>query len=326
MRAVVVSELGAPEVLRLLDIPEPLPEAGEVTIDVAYAGVNFAEVKARSVGYRVTGLPFVPGVEVSGRIRAVGAGVTGFQVGRRVAAFLDRGGYAEVVRVSADRAFALPDELELRAAATLTAVLPTAYALIHPVGRLLPQESVLVQGAAGGVGTVLGQVARLAGAAKVYGVVSHPDKAAYAKEFGYDEVFVGDGWDQRLAAATGGRGVDLALDSVGGDTWQRSLDSLARYGRLVSFGNAGGAPAWGAGVAELQERALSVASFSILSTAALAPDRLRELTAAAFELAATWDIQLPVTAEFPLERAADAHRLIESRSSTGKLLLRVSGD
>ncbi len=325
MRAVVVSELGAPEVLRLLDVPEPQPGAGEVTIDVAFAGVNFAEVKARSVGYRVTELPFVPGVEVSGRIRAVGAGVTGLRVGQRVAAFLDGGGYAEVVRALATRTFALPDELELRAAASLTAVLPTAYALIHQVGRLRPQESVLVQGAAGGVGTVLGQIARLAGAAKVYGVVSHPDKAAYAKEFGYDEVFVGDDWDQQLDAATGGQGVDLALDSVGGDTWRRSLDALARYGRLVSFGNAGGGAPWGAGLPELQDRALSVSAFSILTTAAQAPDRLRELTAAAFDLAASWDIQLPVTAEFPLERAAEAHRLIESRTSTGKLLLNVSG-
>lgn len=326
MRAVVVSELGAPEVLRLQDVPEPRPEAGEVTIDVAYAGVNFAEVKARSTGYRVTELPFVPGIEVSGRIRAVGAGVTDFQVGQRVAAILTGGGYAEAVRAPAARTFVLPDELELRAAATLPTVLPTAYALIHQVGRLQPQESVLVQGAAGGVGTVLGQIARLAGAAKVYGVVSHPDKAAYAKEFGYDEVFVGDDWDQQLDAATGGQGVDLALDSVGGDTWRRSLAALARYGRLISFGNAGGAPAWGAGVAELQDRALSVASFSILTTAALAPDRLRELTLAAYDLAASWDIQLPVTAEFPLERAAEAHRLIESRGSTGKLLLTVSGD
>jgi NADPH:quinone reductase len=324
MRAVIVEEFGGPEVLHLVDVPEPQPTPGEVTIDVAYAGVNFAEIQARKVGYRVDGLPFVPGLEVSGRVRAVGEGVTGLRVGQPVAAILDGGGYADVVRASADRTFALPERLDPRTAATLPAALPTAYALVHHVGRLQPQESVLVQGAAGGVGTALGQVARLAGAARVYGVVSHPDKAAYALEFGYDEVFVGDDFEHKLSAATGGRGVDLALDPVGGETWRRSLGSLARYGRLVSFGNAGSAAPWGAGFAELAAKALSVSAFSILGLAAQEPQRLRELTAEAFELAATGGIRLPVTAEFPLERAADAHRLIESRASTGKLLLRLT--
>jgi len=325
MRAVVVSEFGAPEVMRVQELPEPQPGPGEVTIDVAYAGVNFAEAKARSVGYRVAALPFVPGLEVSGLVRAVGEGVTGLQTGQPVSATLDGGGYAEVVTASAARTFTLPDGLGLRAAAALPTVLLTAYGLVHDAGRLRSQETVLIHGAAGGVGTVLGQVARLAGAAKVYGVVSQPAKAVYAKDFGYDEVFVGDDWDRQLDAATGGRGVDLALDPVGGGTWQRSLAALARYGRLVSFGNAGGSAPWSAGAAELQGRALSVSAFSILALASEDPRRLRELATASFDLAAAWDVRLPVTAEFPLERAADAHRLIESRNSTGKLLLTVNG-
>jgi NADPH2:quinone reductase len=322
MRAVIVEEFGGPEVLRLIDAPEPQPAPSEVTIDVAYAGVNFAEVKARRVGYRVTELPFTPGLEVSGRIRAVGEGVTGLSAGQPVAAILDGGGYAEVVRAPAARTFVLPEQLGLRAAALLT-VLPTAYGLIHHAGRLRPQESVLVHGAAGGVGTVLGQVARLAGAGRVYGVVSQPDKAAYAADFGYDEVFVGDDFEGPLLAATGGRGVDLALDPVGGETWRRSLASLARYGRLVSFGNASDAAPWSAGFAELVGKGLSVSAFSILGLAAQDPQRLRELTTAALALAADGGVRLPITAEFPLERAADAHRLIESRTSTGKLLLRI---
>ena len=328
MRAVVVEELGAPEVLQLREVSEPQPGPGQVAIEVAYAGVNFAEIKARSIGYRVTGLPFVPGLEVSGRIRALGEGVaegeSGFTVGRPVVALLDGGGYAEVAIASAARTFALPDGLDLRAAAALPTVLPTAHALVHDAGRLRTGESVLVQGAAGGVGTVLGQVAELAGAGAVYGVVSSADKAEYALQFGYDQVFVGDDFDRQLAAATDGRGVDLALDSVGGKTWQRSLDSLARYGRLVSFGNASDAGPWSAGAADLAGNALSVSAFSILSLAAADPERLRRLTASAFALAASDGVRLPVTAEFPLAGAADAHRLVESRSSTGKLLLRIA--
>ncbi|MBC3842430.1 zinc-binding dehydrogenase [Streptacidiphilus sp. 4-A2] len=323
MHAVVVEELGPAENLQLLDLPEPQPGPGEIAVEVAYTGVNFVDVKARAGGYRVDRLPFIPGIEVSGRVRALGEGVTGPAIGTPVVATVRSGGYAEVVVAPAERVFALPDGLDLRAAASLPTVLPTAHALIHDLGRLRPQESVLIQGAAGGVGTVVGQIARLAGAGGVYGVVSQPEKAEYALEFGYDQVFVGEDFDRQLAAATGGRGVDLVLDPVGGESWRRGLASLARYGRLVSFGNASDSAPWSAGFAELSTRGLSVSGFSILGLGAEDPQRLRRLTEDAFALAATSGIRLPVTAEFPLEKAAEAHRLLESRTSTGKLL-RVS--
>ena len=323
MRAVVVEEFGGPEVLQLREVPVPVPGPGQVSIDVAFAGMNFAEIQARTVGYRVAALPFVPGLEVSGRIRALGEGVTGFRPGDRVAVMLTGGGYAEVALADADTVIAVPAGLELRAAAALTTVLPTAYALIHYAGRLRAGESVLIQGAAGGVGTALGQVARLAGAGRVYGVVSNQDKAAFAVKYGYDEVFVGEDFDRQLAAATDGRGVDLVLDSVGGSTWERSLASLARYGRAVSFGNAGGAAPWSAGMADLAPKALSVSGFSILGLSAADPALLRELSAEAFALVATEGLELPVSGEFPLEEVAEAQRLLGGRASTGKLLLRV---
>ncbi|WP_034088348.1 quinone oxidoreductase family protein [Streptacidiphilus albus] len=326
MRAVVVEEFGGPEVLQLREVPVPVPGPGQVSIDVAFAGMNFAEIQARTVGYRVASLPFVPGLEVSGRIRALGEGVTGFRPGDRVAVMLTGGGYAEVALADADTVIAVPAGLDLRTAATLPTVLPTAYALIHYAGRLRAGESVLVQGAAGGVGTALGQVARLAGAGRVYGVVSNHDKAAFAVKHGYDEVFVGEDFDRQLAAATDGRGVDLVLDSVGGSTWERSLASLARYGRAVSFGNAGGAAPWSAGMADLAPKSLSVAGFSILGLSAADPALLRRLSAEAFALVATEGLELPVSAEFPLEEAAEAQRLLGGRASTGKLLLRVGAE
>jgi len=326
VRAVVVEEFGGPEVLQLREVPVPVPGPGQVSIDVAFAGMNFAEIQARTVGYRVASLPFVPGLEVSGRIRALGEGVTGFRPGDRVAVMLTGGGYAEVALADADTVIAVPAGLDLRTAATLPTVLPTAYALIHYAGRLRAGESVLVQGAAGGVGTALGQVARLAGAGRVYGVVSNHDKAAFAVKHGYDEVFVGEDFDRQLAAATDGRGVDLVLDSVGGSTWERSLASLARYGRAVSFGNAGGAAPWSAGMADLAPKSLSVAGFSILGLSAADPALLRRLSAEAFALVATEGLELPVSAEFPLEEAAEAQRLLGGRASTGKLLLRVGAE
>lgn len=321
MRAIEIQEYGGPEVLKVVEAEVPEPGPGQVSVDVAYTGVNFADLKARAEGYRVPSLPFRPGLEVSGRVRAVGAGVTGLTVGQEVAALTDGGAYADVAVADAVTVFPVPAGVDLRTAATLPTVLPTAYALVNAVGRLQPGETVLVQGAAGGIGTVVGQLAKAAGAGAVYGVVSGAAKAAYAREYGYDEVFVGD-FEARVREATGGRGVDLALDPVGGDTFRATLASLAVFGRLVSFGNASSAPAWSVGQPELYPLGVSVGGFSILTLAKTAPAELRALAERAFATVADGTVTLPVTAEFGLEEAAEAHRLMGTRTSTGKLLLR----
>ncbi|MGW2745132.1 quinone oxidoreductase family protein [Streptomyces sp. NPDC001450] len=323
MRTVEFQEYGGPEVLRAVTAEVPEPGPGQVSIDVAYTGVNFADLKARAEGYRVPRLPYVPGLEVSGRIRALGAGVTSLAVGQEVAALTEGGAYAEVVVADTTTVFPLPSGVDLRTGATLPTVLPTAHALIHTVGRLQPGETVLVQGAAGGVGTVAGRLARAAGAGTVYGVVSSAAKAAYAKEHGYDEVFVG-AFQDPVRQATGGRGVDLVLDPVGGDTLRAGLASLAPFGRLVSFGNAGSAEPWTVGQPELYPLGISVAGFSILTLARTAPAELRRLSEQAFAKVVDGTVSLPVTAEFPLADAAEAHRLMGARTSTGKLLLRVN--
>jgi NADPH2:quinone reductase len=326
MRAMQVQEYGGPEVLRTAEAEVPEPGPGQVSIDVAYTGVNFADLKAREVGYRVPSLPYVPGLEVSGRVRALGEGVSGVEVGQEVAALTDGGAYADVVVTDAVTVFPVPAGVDLRTAATLPTVLPTAYALVHMVGRLQPGETVLVQGAAGGIGTVVGQLASAAGAGAVLGVVSGAAKAKYALDHGYDDIFVGTSADfvAEVRAATSGRGVDLTLDPVGGETFKASLASLAVFGRLVSFGNASSAEPWTVGRPELYPTGLSVAGFSILALAQTAPDALRELTAKAFATVVDGVASLPVTAEFPLEQASEAHRLMGGRTSTGKLLLRVN--
>ncbi|MET8978068.1 zinc-binding dehydrogenase [Streptomyces sp. NPDC004539] len=325
MRAVEFHEYGAPEVLRVVDAEIPEPGPGQVTIDTAWAGVNFADVKARADGYRVETLPFRPGLEVSGRVRAVGEGVTGLVPGQEVAAFLSGGGYADVVSAEATATVPLPRGLGLRTAAALPTVLPTAHALLHEVGRLRAGETVLVHGAAGGVGTVAGQLARAAGAGAVYGVVSSPAKAEYALRHGYDALFAPDTFADDVRSATGGKGIDLVLDPVGGETLRRGLGALAPYGRLVSFGNASGEAPWQAGMAELGAWGRSVSAFTIIGLAGSAPLELRALTERAFAKAVEGVVALPVTAEFPLAEAAEAHRLMGGRTSTGKLLLRVTG-
>ncbi|MDH6143006.1 NADPH2:quinone reductase [Kitasatospora sp. GP30] len=329
MRAIVVEEFGGPEVLQLTELPVPEPGPGQVSIDVAYAGVNFAELKARSSGYRVPALPFQPGLEVSGRIRAVGEGVPeayGLRPGLPVAALTRFGGYADVAVADADTVFAVPEGVSLRTAAALPTVLPTAHALLHEIGRLRTGESVLVQGAAGGVGGVVGQLAKLAGAGQVLGVVSSQAKAEYALKTGYDHVFVGAEFTaEAVRERTGGRGVDLALDAVGGDTFRESLAALTAFGRLVSFGNAGGDAPWQVGQNDLTP-GRTVAGMSILELSHRAPAELRTLTDRAFALVAGGSVDPLISAELPLADAVEAHRLIESRTTTGKLLLRVAGE
>ncbi|GAB7028912.1 zinc-binding dehydrogenase [Streptomyces sp. NPDC021749] len=325
MRAIEFQKYGGPEVLTVVQAEPPSPGPGQVTIDTAYAGVNFADLKARAEGYRVTSLPFRPGLEVSGRVRAVGHGVEGLRPGQEVVALVNSGAYAEVVLAESATVFPLPEGLDLRTAAALPTVLPTAHALLHEVGRLRAGESILVHGAAGGVGTVAGQLARAAGAGAVYGVVSSTAKTEAALQHGYDEVFTADTFPDDIRRVTDGRGVDLVLDPVGGDTLRRGLDALAVFGRLVSFGNAGGAEPWQVGQPELYAQGRSVAGFSILALAQSAPRTLRPLAERAFRTVLDGTVTLPITAEFPLSDAAEAHRLMGGRTSTGKLLLRTTG-
>jgi NADPH:quinone reductase len=324
MRAIVIEEFGGPEVLKYVEQPEPEPGPGEVTIDVAYAGINFADLKARANGYRVSSLPFRPGMDVSGVVRAVGEGVTAVAPGQQVAAFMSGGGYAETAVAPAATVFPLPAGVSLRTAASLPTVLPTSQALLYEIGRLREGDTVLVHGAAGGIGTIAGQLARMGGASAVYGTVSTLDKAEHALKSGYDRVFLTGAFDTDVLAATGGRGVDIALDPVGGETFRRTLAVLARFGRLVSFGDSSADGPWQVGPADTYERGVSVAGFSMLSMAATDPRALRDLAERAFGLLTDGGVELPISAEFPLPEAAAAHRLVESRTTTGKLLLAVA--
>ncbi|MBS2961408.1 zinc-binding dehydrogenase [Actinocrinis puniceicyclus] len=324
MRAVMVERYGGPEVLKPTELPEPQPRPGQVSIEVAYAGINYADVMARRDGYQVSALPFVPGLELSGTVRALGSGATGFRLGQPVAAFVPSGGYAQVAVAGLASVYPLPEGTDLREAATWLAVLPTAYALLHRIGRLAAGETVLVHSAAGGVGTAIGQLARAAGAAAVYGVVSSPRKVAFALRFGYDRVFVGDRYAAALAEATGGRGVDLILDPVGGETLRTGLSLLARFGRLVSYGNAGAQEPWRAGPGELYPRALSVSGFSLRAISREEPALLRQITESAIRAARAAAVQTPITGEYALEEVAEAHRMLESRATTGKLVARVA--
>jgi NADPH2:quinone reductase len=325
VRAALVQRYGPADTIELVDQPVPEPAPGQVSIDVVYAGVNYAEVMARRGSLPVFVPPFIPGLEVSGTVRAVGQALDGFAVGDPVCALTTRGGYAEVAVAPGAVTYRLAGNLasDLERAAAMPTIVPTAHALIREVARLRAGEQVLVHAAAGGVGTVLGQLAKRSGAGAVFGVVSTQAKADFATGYGYDEIFVGSDWDTAAMERTGGRGLDVVFDSVGGDVRSKGFEVLAPLGRLVAYGNACDDPEIGFPGGLMRSKVRGMLGFSTTALAVLDPTRARAIGEAAFAEAAAADLAIPITGVYPLEEAWRAHELLEGRSSTGKPLLSV---
>ncbi|MER5961181.1 zinc-binding dehydrogenase [Streptomyces sp. NPDC002057] len=327
MRAVAFKEVGGPEVLRLVELAEPEPGPGEVLVRVAYAGVNYGEVQHRLGDFGAPDGETVTGLEVSGTVVALGAGVTAPAVGAEVAAYLpDRGGYAEYVSAPASFVFPLGDlGLDLRTAGAAPLVLTTAYGVLAGAGRIAAGDTVLVHAAAGGVGSAAAQLARSLGAAAVYGTVSTGEKAEYARRFGYDEVFLRDGFADAVREATAGRGVDLVLDPVGGATRLESFEALAPFGRVVVYGEAGGHPDLSLPVLPVWKNNRVLAGYNIGDLSRRDPEALRRHTLAALGRVASGAVRIDITAEYDLADAAEAQRLLEAGRNIGKAVLRVRG-
>lgn len=327
MRAVVATAFGGPDVLSLVEQDVPRPAPGEVAIDVHYAGVNFAEVMGRSGAVPALHTPIILGLEVSGFIRELGAGVKGLLVGDPVCALTGVGGYAEIAVAAASSTHILPDREDstLRLGAALPTIVPTAWSLIYQAAKIVAGEDVLVSAAAGGVGTLLGQLARRAGARQVLGVVGTTAKVAYASKFGYDHVFVEDDWERGVEEVTDGRGLAVVLDSVGGSFRRAAFEVLAPMGRLVFFGNASGEPQELPNPEIMRSRCQTAVGFSITGLTRLDPERARRYSEAGIALAISGELKIDITQAFPLAEAASAHRELENRRTTGKIVLEMHG-
>ena len=239
MRAAWITSLDGPESVTIRETGEPAADPAAVRIDVAAAGLTFPDVLLTRGAYQYKPeLPFVPGAEVAGVVRTAPAG-SGFAPGQRVAAFPSFGGFAEVVDVKPGLVFALPDRLSFAEGCALPMNYLTMHFALTCRAPLRPGETVLVHGAAGGIGTAALQLVRAYGARSI-AVVSSAEKAAVAKAAGADEVVMADGFRGQVAALTGGGGVDMVVDPVGGDRFTDSLRSLATGGRLLVIGFAGG--------------------------------------------------------------------------------------
>jgi NADPH2:quinone reductase len=327
LRAIQITELSGPdEALALVDVPEPeattmLTPGSGVLVDVHAAGVSFPEVLQTRGEYQLKPpLPFIPGSEVGGVVRSAPDGAA-VSAGDRVAAFCGLGGFAEVVAAPEFFCFALPDELDFAQGASLVLNYHTAYFALRTRGRLAAGETVLVQGAAGGVGTATLQVAKGLGA-RTIAVVSSDDKERVARDAGADEVVRSDGpWKDQVKEISGG-GVDVVIDPVGGDRFTDNLRSLREGGRVVVVGFTGGS------IPEVRVNRLLLNNTEVVGAGWGAgvmtkPDAVREIGAAIADLMDKGFVRPLVGARFPLDRAADALKLIDGRGATGKVVLEL---
>ena len=319
MKAIRIHDTGGPEVLRVEDIDPPSLGRGELLIDVEATGVNFIETYQRKGLYQVQ-RPYTPGAEAAGVVRAVGSDVTEFAPGDRVVSQNAKGAYAEQAIVPADRAIRIPDGVTTKYAAAVVLQGMTAHYLALSTFPLQSGHRALVHAAAGGTGLLLCQIAKMCGAF-VIGTASTPEKRALAKRAGADEVI--DYTTQDFAAAAKritGNGVDVVYDSVGRTTFEKSLDCLTMRGMRVLFGQSSGP------VAPVDPQILNRKGSLYLTRPMLAHyvATREELLRRANEVLG-WmrdgTLSVRIGAEFPLELAADAHRALEGRQTTGKVLL-----
>ncbi len=336
MRSVWIPRIGPPEVLELRDVPDPHAGPGEVRIRVAASGVNFADVMARMGLYPdAPKLPCVVGYEVSGTIDEVGAGVGGIAVGDRVLAPTRFQGYADLVVVPAAQAVALPAEMSFEAGAAIPVNYLTAILMLEVLGNVRQGDRVLIHGAAGGVGLAAVQLCRIYGA-EIIGTASTSKHAALrAAGVAHTIDYRTQDFVAETKRATGGKGADVILDSIGGENLRRSYRALAPLGRLVAFGVSSMAPGtsrrilpalWQLarmprfGFVRLMNENHGVLGFN-LGHLWDEIDRLRAYLIKVLDYARAGHVQPTVARTFPLAEAAAAHAFIQARANVGKVLL-----
>lgn len=319
MKAIRVHELGGPEVLRYEDIPVPSPGPGQALVKIEAIGLNFIDIYFR-IGLYKTSLPFIPGMEAAGTVTAVAPGVTEVQVGDRVAYAPVIGAYADYAAVPAERLVKVPQGLDARSAAAAMLQGMTAHYLAFSTYPLKPGDTALVHAAAGGVGLLLIQIAKMRGA-RVFGTVSTRDKAALAREAGADEVilYTEEDFEAEVMRLTNGKGVNVVYDSVAKATFDKSLNCLAPRGMLALFGQSSG-PVPPVDPARLAKNAVFLTRPGLGPYTATRAELL-ERAGDVFGWITAGKLKVHIHATLPLKDAAEAQRLLEGRKTAGKVLL-----
>jgi NADPH2:quinone reductase len=322
MKAIMVEEFGEPEVLRHTDVERPSPGEGEVLLEVRSAGVNYADTMRRRNQYLETqDLPFTPGSEVAGTVAEVGEGVEDVAAGDRVVTLLGTGGYAEYALAPARSLIPLPEGLDFDQAAAIPLQGLTAYHCIKTSGALQEGESVLVHAAAGGVGTLSVQMAKLLGAGTVIATASSAEKLELARSLGAEVLidYTEEDWPEKVREATEGKGADVILEMIGSDFPEKNLQCLNVFGRMVVFGAA--SKERGTIVpAALMKKCHAVVGF-YLPQVMRRPDLFVPSLQEVLAWISSGELKLTIGGAYPLAKASTAHSDLEGRKTTGKLLL-----
>ncbi|TXC91473.1 quinone oxidoreductase [Metabacillus litoralis] len=325
MKAIQFTQYGGPEVLNYIELEKPKPRDFEVLIKIEAIGVNYADTARREGQYVVnTPLPYVPGSEVAGTVIEIGSNVKHVCVGDRVVTLLSSKratGYAEYTVANSSSLIPIPESVDMNSAVALPLQGLSAYHILKTMGRLEKGETVLVHAAAGGVGTIAIQLAKLFGAGKVIATASNEEKLSLAKELGADVCinYTEEGWEKHVHESTGGVGVDVALEMAGGDIFRKTLDCLAPFGRLVIYGVASGEQARLYPSTLMAENKSVIGFFlpGIMKREELYRSSLMELLTFVGED----KLKLTLGGVFPLTNAAEVHRLLQARQTKGKLVL-----
>lgn len=320
MKAIRVHAPGAAEAMKLEDVPEPQPKAGEAVVRVDAAGLNYIDVYQRSGLYKLD-MPLTLGLEAGGTVTAVGAGVTEVKVGDTVAYTGVPGAYAQSAAVPAARLVVLPQGVSTKQGAAIMLQGTTAHYLACSTYPLKKGDTCLVHAAAGGVGLILCQIARLRGA-RVIGTVSTEEKAKLAREAGADEtiLYTKQDFAAEVKRITGGKGLQVVYDSVGKDTWEGSLNCLAPRGLIALYGQSSGP------IGQIDPQILNTKGSLFLTRPSLnayiaTREELMQRAGDLFGWIRDGRLKLRMEFEFPLKDAAEAHRALEGRKTTGKVLL-----
>ncbi len=321
MKAIRIHSVGGPEVMKLEEVPDPQPGEGQAVVRVEAAGVNYVDVYFRTGLYKMPALPFIPGQEAAGTVAAVGPGVTEVAVGDRVAYTGIQGTYAELAVAPAARLVKIPEGITTHQAAAAMLQGITAHYLATSTYPLKPGDVCIVHAAAGGVGQLLCQIAKLRGA-RVFGTVSTEEKARIAREAGADEVILYSQQDFSAEARrlNGGKGVQVIYDGVGRATFEKGLDTLAPRGLMALFGQASGpVPPFDPSI--LNQKGSLYLTRPSMGHYIASRDELMWRSGEVLGWIAEGKLRLSIDRELPLAQAAEAHRALEGRETTGKVLL-----
>ena len=320
MKAIQVSQTGGPEVLQLVDLPAPQPKANEAVVKVSASGVNFIDIYQREGRYKIS-LPFILGQEGAGTVTAVGADVKSVKLGDRVAWTSVLGSYAEYAAVPADRLVPIPEGVSEQQVAAVMLQGMTAHYLTHDTYPLKRSETALIHAAAGGVGLLLVQMAHNIGA-RVIGTVSTEEKAKLARDAGADEIifYTKQDFETETKRLTNGKGVDVVYDGVGKTTFEKGLNVLRARRYMVLFGGSSG-PVPPFDLAQLSTKGSLYVTRPTLGHYIATTEELRARSQAVFAMITAGKLKLRIERTYKLADATQAHRDLESRKTTGKLLL-----